>query len=195
MPTDLVISVINKNEAMRCADIVEHENGKYFMDHYGVGWTFKFASYAIAAFVRARIRELGMWGYSMDEVKRHCDVQYIHEMFELNQIPFWLGDTTTEMLINTYLLAFLHDGKHVDYDVDEVNDDLEKIEGYAIISGDHAVFHSKYKGFDLYRAWNMEENHGKMRYFAVKNGKILEAKNLSGIKRKASAEKDYEDHE
>ena len=193
MPTDLVISVINKDEAMRCADIVEHENGKYFMDHYGVGWTFKFASFAIAAFIRARIRELGMWGYSMSDVKSKCDVQYIHEMFELNEIPFWLGDTTTEMLINTYLLAFLHDGKHVDYD--ETENELEEVDGFTVISGDYAKYHSTYKGWKLYRAWNVQENHGKMRYFGVSEGKIVEAKNLSGIKYKVSAEDDYKKHE
>ena len=188
MPTDLVLKVIDKNEAMMIADIAENHNGKYFMDTYGILWQMKFASYAIAAFVRARIRELGMWQYSMSDVKSKCDVEYIHEMFKMNGFPeeLWLGDETTDMLINTYLLAFLHDGRHVDYDVDEVNDDLETIDGYEIISGDYVKYHSKYKGWDLYRAWNIEENHGKMRYFAVKGDETREAKNLSGIKRQAS---------
>ena len=191
MSTDLVMSIINKEEANKLADLIENNNGEYFQKKYGLLWPMKFASFAIAAFVRARIRELGMWGYAMEDVKKKCDVKYIREMFDLNEFPdfLWLGDATTEMLINTYLLAFLHDGKHVDYDdndVDDVNGGLEPIEGYKIISGDYAKFHSKYKGWELYRAWNISEDHGKMRYFAVKDDEIREAKNLSGIKHVAS---------
>lgn len=186
MTTDLVMKVIDRKEANRIADIAEKNNGQYFIDHYGLLWPMKFSSFVIAAFVRARIREFrGGWNCSMEQMKKVITVGYIREMFKLNDFgeDLWLGDATTEMLINTYLLAFLHDGKHVDYDETE-DEDMEEIEGYKTISGDYCKYHSTYKGWELYRAWNIPEKHGKMRYFAVKDNEIREARNLSGIKDK-----------
>lgn len=186
MTTDLIMKVINRKEANRIADIAENNNGQYFADHYGLLWPIKFSSFVIAAFVRARIREFrGGWNCSMEDMKKVITVDYIREMFQLNEFneDLWLGDATTEMLINTYLLAFLHDGKHVDYDELDT-EEMEKMDGYKVISGDYCKFHSNYKGYEIYRAWNILEGHGKMRYFAVKDGDIREAKNLSGIKGK-----------
>lgn len=185
MTTDLVMKIIDRKEANRIADIVENNNGQYFADHYGLLWPMKFSSFVIAAFVRARIREIrGGWNCTIEEMRKVITVEYIREMFKLNDFDdeLWLGDTTVEMLINTYLLAFLHNGKHVDYDEEEK--DMEKKEGYKIISGDYCKFHSDYKGWELYRAWNIPGGHGKMRYFAVKDGDVREARNLSGIKEK-----------
>ena len=190
MSTDLIIDKISRADAMKIADIAEKYDGEYFLKTYGVVWPMKFSSYVIAAFVRARIRELRAWGYDMNVVKPSVSVKYIREMFNLNEFPeeLWLGDTTTEVLINTYLLAFLHNGKHVEYD-DSVEEDvsLDHIDGYEVISGDYAKKHSVYKGWTLYRAWNIAEDHGKMRYFAVKDSDVLEAKNLSGIKDKVNS--------
>ena len=183
MTTELILTKVNKKQANEMADIIEKNDAQYFADHYGLLWTMKYFSFMICAFIRERIREIGLWGYSMNDpiVQKHINLDYIRDMFEYNELPerLWIGDSTAEMLINTYLLAFLHDGKHVDYDE---CDEVEEKDGYKIISGDYCKFHSKYKGWDLYRAWNIPENHGKMRYFAVKDDEIREAKNLSEIK-------------
>lgn len=50
------------------------------------------------------------------------------------------------------------------------------------IDGEYCKHHSTLYGWDIYRAWNLRENHGKMRYFAVRDKMSIEAKNLSGIK-------------
>ena len=182
MTTDIVMSIIDRKEANRIADIAEKNNGQWFAEHYGVLWPMKYSSFVIAALVRAKIREYrNGWKCSMSRMKEIITVDYIREMFELNGFSkaLWLGDATTEILINTYLLAFLHDGKHVDYDEDT---GTEESGGYTLISGDRCKFHSNYKGWKLYRAWDVSEDHGKMRYFAVKDEEIREARNLSGIK-------------
>jgi len=56
--------------------------------------------------------------------------------------------------------------------------------------GDRFVkFHSTYKGWDLYREWNVYAGHGMMSYFAVMDGKEpLHAENLMGIKHAVSLE-------
>lgn len=60
-------------------------------------------------------------------------------------------------------------------------------EDFKMINGEYCKYHSLYKGWELYRGWNILGNHGRMLYFAVgftaKGGlTILTAKNLSGIK-------------
>ena len=186
MTTDLIMTKVSRKEANRIADLAENNTAQYFVDHYKLLWPMKYASFAICAFVRARIREFSDgWHVPYDKMKKEITVDYIRSMFEYNEFPkeLWLGDATVEILINTYLLAFLHDGKHVDYD-DDTDEEMEEMDGYKAISGDYCKFHSNYKGYEIYRAWNIPENHGKMRYFAVRDGEVIEARNLSGIKAK-----------
>ena len=63
---------------------------------------------------------------------------------------------------------------------------------YEVIGAELCKFHSKYKGWKLYRAWNVRENHGKMLYFATSpKNDILMSRNLSGIKAKVRGEDGY----
>ena len=56
---------------------------------------------------------------------------------------------------------------------------------YAVIGNEMCKFHSKYKGWKLYRAWNMREGHGKMLYFAISpKNDLIRARNLYDIKGK-----------
>lgn len=51
------------------------------------------------------------------------------------------------------------------------------------------VYHSDYKGWQLFREWDIVGKHGRMSYFAVNDGdEPLHAKNLSGIKDAVSTE-------
>lgn len=44
-------------------------------------------------------------------------------------------------------------------------------------------FHSDYKGWGIWREWDLCGGHGRMSYFGVKDGEEpLHAKNLDGIK-------------
>jgi len=52
------------------------------------------------------------------------------------------------------------------------------------------VFHSTYKGWEVWREWNLVRNHGMMSYFAVCDGEEpLHARNLSGIRDRISEER------
>lgn len=54
---------------------------------------------------------------------------------------------------------------------------------YAVIGDEMCKYHSTYYGWRLYRAWNVKENHGKMKYFAVSPmNDLVRSKNLDGIK-------------
>ena len=58
-----------------------------------------------------------------------------------------------------------------------------KEEEYVGIGGEYCKYHSTYYGWKLYRAWNIKDNHGKMKYFAVSPmNDLVRAKNLDGIK-------------
>ena len=63
---------------------------------------------------------------------------------------------------------------------------------YMPVFGCFCVFHSKYKGFSIYRAHNMQYDRPKMEYHAsmVRGGDIIkvESSNLSGIKKKITEE-------
>lgn len=64
---------------------------------------------------------------------------------------------------------------------------------YAIIGNEMCKFHSKYKGWKLYRAWNVRDNHGKMLYFAISpKNDLVRSRNLSGIKDAVSGADGYE---
>ena len=79
--------------------------------------------------------------------------------------------------------------KNNDLSIEEV----ERMEGeeLTIIMNYPCRFHSMYKGWEIYRAWDIANDHGKMLYFASgitpKCGHtILQAGNLSGIKKRVS---------
>ena len=50
------------------------------------------------------------------------------------------------------------------------------------------VFHSNYKGWQLFREWDVIGKHGRMSYFAVNEDEMepLHSTNLSGIKDEVS---------
>lgn len=57
------------------------------------------------------------------------------------------------------------------------------------IGGYQCVYHSLYKGYEIYRAVNGLTERPMMLYFAVSaEGVILRSKNLSGIKNRVSEE-------
>lgn len=57
---------------------------------------------------------------------------------------------------------------------------------FTNIEGNTCKFHSIYKGWEIYRAWDVVEDHGRMLYFGVgatEEGLIVvKARNLGGIK-------------
>lgn len=62
---------------------------------------------------------------------------------------------------------------------------------FTNIKGWPCKFRSIYKGWQLFRAWDIANDHGKMLYFATNvtpSGglTILEARNFDGIKKKVS---------
>ena len=63
---------------------------------------------------------------------------------------------------------------------------------YMPVFGCFCVFHSKYKGFSIYRAHNMQYDRPKMEYHTsrVMGGDIIkfESSNLAGIKKKITEE-------
>lgn len=79
--------------------------------------------------------------------------------------------------------------KNNDLEIEEV----ERMEGekLTLIMNYPCRFHSMYKGWELYRAWDIVNDHGRMLYFASgitpEGGlTILQAGNLSGIKKRVS---------
>lgn len=64
---------------------------------------------------------------------------------------------------------------------------------FIMIGNEYCKFHSKYKGWKLYRAWNIREDHGKMLYFAISpKNDLVRSRNLSGIKDAVSECDGYE---
>jgi hypothetical protein len=64
-------------------------------------------------------------------------------------------------------------------------------EGYRMINGHQALYHSQYKGWDLYRCY--DGGSARMLYFAVAvtdtgGLTVLEARNLAGIKKRVTEE-------
>lgn len=57
---------------------------------------------------------------------------------------------------------------------------------FTKICGSTCKFHSVYKGWLIYRAWDLEEDHGRMLYYGLgstEDGLItIKARNLGGIK-------------
>lgn len=182
MTTDLGLTYCNRDTANKMADEGTHYSGAYFMEKYGVLWPLKYSMSITAAFVRARLKELYSGARDIQTAKKYVNVEYIKEMFELNEMPMdllWIGDTTMEMAINTFLRAFIDNG----YGIEDVDDEIEVVdEVYTKIRGEMCKKHGPYKKWMIYRAWNVPDNHGKMKYFAVKNGEVLSSGNLSGIK-------------
>lgn len=79
------------------------------------------------------------------------------------------------------------------YDNPIVKKEAERMDGeeLILIMNYPCRFHSEYKGWEIYRAWDIMNDHGRMLYFASgitpEGGlTILQAKNLSGIKKKVS---------
>ena len=181
MTTDLGITYCSRDTAHAMAkEAIEHD-GQHFADKYGVVWPLKYSSSVVAAFVEARLKELGASGRDFDSAKKEITVDYIRQMFEYNNLPLdllWIGDTTMEMTINTFLRAFIDDG----YITGEYDEEIEECGEYTKIRGEMCKKHGPYKKWMIYRAWNVREDHGKMKYFAVKDGEVLSAGNLGGIK-------------
>lgn len=74
-----------------------------------------------------------------------------------------------------------------------VKKEVERMDGeeLTLIMNYPCRFHSVYKGWEIYRAWDIVNDHGRMLYFASgitpEGGlTILQAKNLSGIKARVS---------
>ena len=193
--TDLVLTRCDKATANQMAKNALEYNAGWFYAKYGVLWPMKWFSSVVAFFVKDELRYLGSSVQTVEGCKQRITVDVIKERFiDVNGFPesLWMGDTTTELLINTFLTAFIDNG----YGVDEEDDVLEDVaidgEPYTKIRGETCKLHSKkpYKNWNIYRAWNISEGHGKMKYFAVKDGMILSAKNLSGIKDEVSKKRD-----
>lgn len=79
------------------------------------------------------------------------------------------------------------------YDNPIVKKEAERMDGeeLTLIMNYPCRFHSEYKGWEIYRAWDIVNDHGRMLYFASgitpEGGlTILQAKNLSGIKARVS---------
>lgn len=187
MTTDMVLTKCDKATAKAMAYNALNHNAGWFNDKYGVLWPMKWFSSVIAFYVQDELRYLASAVQTVEQCKRYVTVEKIKERY-LNEsgLPeeLWIGDTTVELLINTFLVAFIDNG----YGVDDEDDDIEDIVigemPYTRIRGETCKLHLKrpYKGWTIYRAWNIPENHGKMKYFAVKDGYIKSARNLSGIK-------------
>ena len=64
---------------------------------------------------------------------------------------------------------------------------------FVMIGNEYCKFHSKYMGWALYRAWNIQEDHGKMLYFAISpKNDLVRSRNLSGIKGSVRGADGYE---
>ena len=57
---------------------------------------------------------------------------------------------------------------------------------FTKINGSTCKFHSVYKGWEIYRAWDVVEDHGRMLYYGVKatdkGMTTVQAKNLDSVK-------------
>ena len=57
---------------------------------------------------------------------------------------------------------------------------------FTNIEGSTCKFHSVYKGWEIYRAWDVVEDHGRMLYFGVgitdRGLTTVKARNLDGVK-------------
>lgn len=170
---------VDRHTANQMAGEAKNHNGAWFQDQYGAPWLIRYGHSCIATFVLARMKELGK-NQTLDDLHEKISVDYIKEMFQINNIEVaWPGDETAQASIDTFLLAFLYDGKEPET--------TEK-EGYEVIENEYCKYHSTYKKWKIYRAWNIPENHGKMKYFALQYSKILRADNLMSIKDKISKE-------
>ena len=177
----MVLTKVDRHTANQMAGEAKNHNGAWFQKEYGASWVIRYAHSCIAAFVNARMKELGK--KTIDEYHDIITVEYLREMFQLNEIAVvWPGDATAQMSIDTFLVAFIYNGSQPD----EEEKEMEHKEGYEIIEGEYCKYHSTYKKWKIYRAWNVVEDHGKMKYFATQYSKILRAGNLGGIKDKVS---------
>lgn len=178
MGTYMTLTRVDRHTANQMAGEAANHNGTWFQEQYGAPWLIRYAHSCIAAFVKARMKELGK--KTIDEYHEIISMEYIKEMFKLNEIDVaWPGDTTAQMSIDTFLVAFIYDGSQPEEDDEK---ELETKDGYEIIDKEYCKYHSTYKHWKLYRAWNVVEGHGKMKYYALQYSKILRAKNLGGIK-------------
>ena len=190
MSTDLVLTKCDRATAKSMADDAYNHDAEWFCKTYGAAWPFKWFSSVIAFFVWERLKWMGSAVQTVEGCKNYITVERIRNRYISSQLPdkLWIGDTTVEMLINTFLVAFIDNGYGTDDDEDEIT--TETIQGvdYYTIRGEKCRLHLKkpYKGWNIYRAWNLFEGHGKMKYFAVKDGMIKSARNLSGIKDEVS---------
>lgn len=55
---------------------------------------------------------------------------------------------------------------------------------FTKINGSTCKFHSVYKGWEIYRAWDVVEDHGRMLYYGVKDKGMttVQSRNLGGLK-------------
>lgn len=183
----LTMTYVNRKTADSMADEADNKTPVQFEEKYGIMWFVRYAYCATALFIREALNALDRKDKASVEVaKKYIDIRYLKHMFDINDMnDLYVGDVTMDILINTFLLAFINDGTYPEDDEPE----LIELEGYKIINGDYCKYHSKYKGWELYRAWNVQKDHGKMRYFAVKDDDHwVMAGNLSGIKDKVSEE-------
>ena len=187
---DLIITNVDRRTALAMAKEAATKSGKDFMDKYGVLWPMRYSFSVVATFTKALLDEMAADGRrvtSIEEAKQYITVDYIREMFTCNELPMdilWIGDTTMEMVINTFLTAFINDGHQEGIDDCDNIGVIEAIDGteYTRIRGEMCKMHGPYKKWNIYRAWNTTDDHGKMMYFAVKDDEVLISKNLSGIK-------------
>lgn len=188
--TMLTLTRCDKATARSMARNAIERSPEWFYETYGVLWSMKWFSSIIAFFVWDELRYMGAAAQTVEICKRYMTVDRIKRRYEAAELPagLWIGDTTVDMLINTFLVAFIDNG-YTDED-DEEEMEVKTIQGidFYKIRGEQCKLHLKkpYKGWKIYRAWNMIEGHGKMKYFAVKDGEILTARNLSGIKDEVS---------
>ena len=174
----ITLAKMDRHTAQQMAGEAKNHHGGWFQEQYGAPWLIRYGHSCIGAFVQARMKELGK-NQTLDDLHEKISVDYIKDMFALNNLMVaWPGDTTAQASINTFLLAFMYDGNEPECEAEK--------DGYEVIEGEQCKYHSTYKHWKIYRAWNIQENHGKMKYFATQYSKILRAGNLSGIKDKIS---------
>lgn len=105
----LTLTKVDRHTANQMAGEAKNHNGAWFQQQYGVPWMFRYTHSCIAAFVNARMKELK--SKNIDELHKEISVDYMREMFELNNLmAVWPGDTTAQASIDTFLVAFIYDG-------------------------------------------------------------------------------------
>lgn len=188
--TMLTITRCDKATAKLMADNALNRSPEWFYETYGVLWPMKWFSSIIAFFVWDELRYMGAAAQTVSGCKERMTIDRIRRRYDAAELPadLWIGDTTVDMLINTFLVAFIDNGYGVDEEDDDITMEEFNAETYYKIRGELCKLHLKkpYKGWKIYRAWNVNEGHGKMKYFAVKDDEILSARNLSGIKDEVS---------